>query len=204
MFTRELLDKIKSVTNEILFSKAAENFATEKLKDSEVEVKYSELVVGSDVFVSSPDGDTPIEDGTHILDSGVSFVTADGKITEVIEAPVEDEVKEELAEDEKVDEDEKAKEELAEEVQPNQELLEKIASLEAEIASIKEALQPKEENKADEEFSKLKNDVKAIAELLSTIAKTPVEFSKVDNRIESIDSKNEKLRALADIISPKK
>lgn len=199
MFTKELLEKIKSVTNEILFHKA-EKFATEKLKDSEDVVKYSELVVGAEVSKSSPDGDTPIEDGTHVLDSGVSFVTVDGKITEVIEAPVEEEVKEELAEEEKEVEEE-AKEELAEE--PNQELLEKIASLEAEIASIKEALQPKEKE-VDEDFTKLQDDVKAIAELLSAIAKTPAEFSRVDQRNESIDSKNEKLRALADIISPKK
>lgn len=201
MFNKELLEKIKKVTNEILFHKVAD-FATEKLKDSEIEIKYSEMVVGGDVFQSSPDGDTPIEDGTHTLDSGVSFVTVDGKITEVIEAPepAEDEVKEELAEDEKIEEDE-AKEELA--TEPNSELLEKIASLEAEIASIKEALQPKEEE-ADEAFTKLQSDVKAIAEVLNAIAKTPAEFSKVDQRNESIDSKNEKLKALADIISPKK
>lgn len=200
MFTKELLEKIKSVTNEILFHRA-EKFATEKLKDSEDVVKYSELVVGAEVSKSSPDGDTPIEDGTHVLDSGVSFATVDGKITEVIEAPVEEEVKEELAEEEKEVEEDKAKEELAEE--PNQELLEKIAALEAEIASIKEALQPKEKE-VDEDFTKLQDDVKAIAELLSAIAKTPAEFSRVDQRNESIDSKNEKLKALAEIISTKK
>lgn len=196
MFTKDLINKIKAVTKEIF---GAENFASEKLKDSEVEVKYSELVVGAEVSQSSPDGDTPIEDGTHILDSGISFITVAGVITEIIEAPAEEEVKEELAEEkvEEEPEEEKAKEELASD---NSELLEKIASLEAEIASIKEALQPKE----NEEFTKLQNDVKGIAEVLNLLAKMPAEFSKVDNRNESIDSKNEKLKALADIISLKK
>ncbi|RZJ48906.1 MAG: hypothetical protein EOO44_19315 [Flavobacterium sp.] len=202
MFNKELLEKIKSVTKQIF---GTENFATEKLKDSEVEVKYSELIVGAQVTQSSPDGDTPVDDGTHILDSGISFTTVDGKITEVIEAPEEvEEVKEELAEEEKVEEtkEEEVKEELA--TEDNSELLEKIASLEAEIASIKEALSQPKEKEVDEAFTKLENDVKAIAEVLNLLAKTPAEFSKVDNRIESIDSKNEKLKALADIISLKK
>lgn len=198
MFTKDLINKIKAVTKEIF---GAENFASEKLKDSEVEVKYSELIVGAEVSQSSPDGDTPIEDGTHVLDSGISFITVAGVITEIIEAPAEEEVKEELAEEEKVEEkpedEEKAKEELAAD---NTELLEKIASLEAEIASIKEALQPKE----NEEFTKLQNDVKGIAEVLNLLAKMPAEFSKVDQRNESIDSKNDRLKEMASIISQKK
>jgi Mg2+ and Co2+ transporter CorA len=204
MFTKDLLNKIKSVTNEILFG--AESFTTEKLKDSEVEVKYGVLEVGADVSMSSPQGDVPVEDGTHVLDSGVSFITVGGKVTEVIEAPAtaeDEEVKEELAEEETKEEkvEEEVKEDLADD--KTAELLAKIEALEAEIALIKDALKP-EEPKEDEAFTKLQADVKQIAELLSAIAKTPVEFSKTDNRAESADSKNDKLKAMADIISMKK
>lgn len=201
MLGKELLEKIKQVTSEILFHKEKEievNFTTEKLKDSDVSVKYSELVIGSPVFQSSGDGDVAIENGTYVLDSGVSFVTVDGLISEVIEAP---EAVEELAKEDEVEEPAEAKEEPKAD---NSELLQKIEALEAEIASIKEGLKTKEEPKENEAFTKLDNDVKALAELLSAIAKTPVEFSKIDNSPVAVDSKNDKLKHLADIISMKK
>jgi hypothetical protein len=206
MLGKELLEKIKQVTNQILFQaeeKVAENFTAEKLNDSDVEVKYSELAVGQPVFQSSPAGDVPVENGTHVLDSGISFVTVDGLITEVIEAP---EAVEELAKEEDKVEETKADDEVKkdEKLADNSELLQKIEALEAEIASIKEALKPKEDSTKDEAFTKLDGEVKALAGLLSAIAKIPVEFSKIDTSAQMQDAKNDRLKALADIISLKK
>ena len=198
MLAKELLDKIKKVTNEILFRSQPEVFKTEKLKDSEVEVKYSELKVGEPVFQSSADGDVAIDNGTYVTDSGVSFTTVDGVITEVLEAQ-EEELAEEVKEEEAPAEEEKSEEELATE---DSEVLQKLAALEQEIADIKAELgKPKEDNTA--EFSTLKSDVTAIAELLNAIAKTPAQFSQVDQRNESIDSKMDRLKHLANIISLK-
>jgi hypothetical protein len=202
MLGKDLLEKIKQVTSQILFSSQAETFATEKLKDSEEQVKYSELVVGSPVFKSSASGDVALEDGEYILDSGISFKVADGLISEVLEASEESE---ELAEDKDEESKDEAKDENKEEEKlnaGNSELLQKIEALEAELALIKEALKPQDFTK-EEAFTKLDNDVKAIAELLNAIAKTPVEFSKSDNRIEATDAKNDRLKHLADIISNK-
>lgn len=208
-FTKELLEQIKNVTAKILFQKEKEveevavDFKTEKLKDSEIEIKYSEMAVGSPVFKTSADGDVPAENGDYTTDSGVSFKVVDGLISEIIEAPEAEVEAEDLAKEdvEKPAEEAKPDEPKAD----NSELLQKIESLEAEIASIKEALdKPKEDSKRDEAFAKLDNDVKALAELFSAIAKIPVEFSKTDNRAETADSKNDALKALADIISMKK
>lgn len=200
MIGKELIEKIKQVTKEILFqSEVAETFQTAKLKDSEKEVKYNSLEVGSDVFISGSDGDEIAPDETYNLDNGVSFIVVEGKISEVVAGESEEEVEEELAVEEAVKEDE-AKPEDEVENSTEDELKEKIAALEAELADLKSAL---ESQVKSEDFSKLQNDVKAVAELLAAIANTPSEFSRTDNRIEASDSKNERLNNLASIISKK-
>lgn len=202
MIGKELLDKIRQVTNEILFhQEVAEAFQTAKLKDSEKEVKYSSLEIGSDVYVSSGTGDQPAADGTYELDNGDSFTVVEGKISEVIagEKP-EEEAPEEVAVEAAASEEAKPEEEAA---PAEKELKEKIAALEAELAELKSALDQEKQAKSSE-FSKLEGDVKAIAELLKAIAGTPSEFSRTDNRVEASDSKNERLQNLASIISKSK
>lgn len=195
MIGKELLDKIRQVTNEILFhSEVAETFQTAKLKDGEQEVKYSSLEVGSDVYVSSGTGDEKAVDGTYVLDNGDSFIVKDGKISEVVAG----EKPEELAVEEAV-----KPEEVKPDAPAEKELKEKIAALEAELADLKSALETEKQAKTGE-FSKLEGDVKAIAELLKAIAGTPAEFSRTDNRVEASDSKNERLKYVASIISKSK
>ncbi len=200
MIGKELIEKIKQVTKEILFqSEVAETFQTAKLKVSEKEVKYNSLEVGSDVFISGSNGDEIAPDETYNLDNGVSFIVVEGKISEVVAGESEEEVEEELAVEEAVEETE-AKPEDEVVTATEDELKEKIAALEAELADLKSAL---ESQVKSEDFSKLQNDVKSVAELLAAIANTPSEFSRTDNRIEASDSKNERLNNLASIISKK-
>jgi hypothetical protein len=204
MLGKDLLNKIKAVTDAILFQSEVKEpeaivFASEKLKDSEQEVKYSELAVGSDVFISGANGDEPATDGEYVLDSGISFKVLDGKISEVVEAPVEEEVApEELA----VEEPEVA-DEVAPEAKPaDDESKQKIAELEAKIAELEAQLKKQNDFSVDE-FSTLKNDVKSMAEILKALANTPAEFSQTDSRAEANDFKTEKLNYLASIISNK-
>lgn len=205
MLGKELLQKIAKVTNEILFHSNAVDFKSEKLKDSEQEVKYSELAVGSDVSISSAAGDEVAPDGQYDTDSGVSFVVVDGKISEILSNP-EPEVEEELAVEEPAKEDEKEKEKEEElSTDKESELESKIAELQDQLAALQAELQAEKEKESvsPTEFSGLKKDVLAITELLSAIGKTPAEFSKTDERAEALDSKNDRLKSLASIISKK-
>jgi hypothetical protein len=203
MFSKELLNKIADVTKQILFhSDKPVEFKSEKLKDSETEIKYSELAVGSEVSISSAAGDEVAPDGQYDTDSGVSFIVVEGKISEIVTNP-EPEVKpEELAVEEPAKEAEAEKEE---EPAKESELEQKIAELQDQLAALQAELEEEKskESVSPSEFSTLKNDVLAIAELLSAIAKTPAEFSKTDERAEAQDSKNDRLRELAGIISKK-
>ena len=213
MLGKELLQKIKQVTNEILFQSeekpVLENFKTEKQKDSEVEVKYSELAVGSEVYISSASGDELASAGQYDLDSGVSFIVGeDGKISEVLAGEPEPEVEEELAEPAKEDEPKEEEAPAEEPTDKVSELKEKIAELQSQLAELESAFktETEKESVSPSKFSALEKDVKSLAELLSAIAATPSEFSKTDDRAESTDSKNEKndrLKHLADIISQK-
>lgn len=210
MLGKELLQKIKQVTNEILFHQekpVLENFKTEKLKDSETEVKYSELAVGNEVYISSSTGDELATAGQYDTDTASFIVGEDGKISEVKAGEPEPDVEEELAEPAK--EDEPKDDAPAEQPTDKQSELEaKIAELQSQLAELESALEKEKgkESVSPSEFSALQNDVKNIAELLSAIANTPSEFSKTDERPEATDSKNEKndrLKHLADIISQK-
>lgn len=58
-------------------------FTTAKVVGSETEVEYAENAVGVEVYVKG-EGSTPATDGQYDLESGDSFIVADGKISEVL------------------------------------------------------------------------------------------------------------------------
>ncbi|WP_316797322.1 hypothetical protein [Pedobacter agri] len=184
---KDLVNKLNKVL------KFSSEFKTEKVKDSDQVLEYSELVVGADVFVSGSTGSEVAKDGNYKLDSGVEFEVRDGKISEIKEeAPVE-EVTEELA----VEETEEDKVEDASASDREAELLKEIEDLKEEIKKLKSDFSSMP-TKAD-----LERFQTELTEEFKKLEAIPTQFSKTDNRIELTDSVDDKYKNLAKLFAKK-
>ena len=115
-------------------------------------LRVDDIAVDQSVQEVTEDGLVDVEDGTYVLEDGVSLVVSGGVITEIMEAEAEEEVvEEEMSEenaDESKEEEEEEKVELEEE-DPMEKVVEEIKSyidskfesIEKENADLKEKVE---------------------------------------------------------------
>lgn len=173
----------------------SETFVTQKIKDSEQSLEYSELVVDAEVFISTASGSEVAPNGDYILADGSEIKVADGKISEVVKQAAEEidvEPAQELATEE---EDKKEEDAPVADESKEAELQAKIDELTAELEKLKAGFSAFP-TKAD--LEKFQSDLTAELKKLENI---PAEFSKVDNRVELQDSTEDRFKVLARALS---
>lgn len=190
---------------------------------TEGELQISSKEVGGKVEQVQPDGSlAPVEDGDYPMEDGMTYVVKDGLITE-IKSPEQPEDTEVVSVEDSKDKPEEDKEEekmedvpAEEPVQPEEdskvtELEGKVAELEAKVeemakameSMIAEMLGKEVESLKSETLSAIQQFTKTVEEMnsnIKTLAKTPVEFSKTNDKPSIQDSKHEKMMKLYNIL----
>jgi len=186
---KNILEKFNKVMN---FK--SETFISQKIKDAEQSLEYSELVEGAEVLISTPTGSEVAPDGDYVLADGSEIKVADGKISEVVKQAAE-EVEAEPAQELATDEDKKEKDAPVADESKEAELQAKIDELTAELEKLKAGFSAYP-TKAD--LEKFSSDLTAELKKLENI---PAQISKVDNRVELSDNPNAKYLAMAERFS---
>lgn len=191
------MDKKKSILAEI---KKLINFTTEvkfadaKSGDLIVRVEADDFATELPLLIVTPDGVIPAEDGDYPLEDGRVLTAVGGLIDSILEAPVAEEVTEETAvieemEEEVVVEEEVKVEDLEEEVKDAVE--ERVTELEKKIEEM-EALftEMLSATKATAEFSKVVED-----KIENFIKGTPaeLEFKGVKSGYQAIKEENKSM-----------
>ncbi|WP_185217508.1 hypothetical protein [Sphingobacterium mizutaii] len=162
---KDLINKLDKV---LKFSK--QSFKISKIKSSDTEVEYAELVEGAEVLVSSSQGSTVATDGEYELENGDKFIVKDGVIAEVISIQPEEKVEEM----EKEDEEEKIEEVIEEVEAPEEEETVEIDITEetVETSEGEESESKEDEKKEKHEVNKveaLKAEVEALKEMIEAL-----------------------------------
>jgi predicted peroxiredoxin len=177
---------------------------------SAAEIKISDKSVGGKVEMINADGTlAPIPDGDYIMDDGFSFSVKDGLITAIIgqeEQPVEagedykesgdTKMEEVTVEVEPVGEEETEPSDMEEMKKQIAELYKMFEELYSMLDGIK--LQNAENLKAIGQFN---SEVKTLNDNIQTLAKVPVEFSKVNKSVQTEETKEERLMEVAKLLS---
>lgn len=159
---KDLINKLDKV---LKFSK--ESFKISKIKSSDTEVEYAELVEGAEVLVSSSTGSTVATDGEYELENGDKFIVKDGVIAEILSVKPEEEVEEM----EKEDEEEKIEEVIEEVKAPEDEKVEIDITEEVETSEGEESESKEDEKEKHEvnEIEALKAEVQTLKEMIEQL-----------------------------------
>lgn len=171
---------------------------------SDSELKISDKSVGGKVEQINSDGTlTPVEDGDYVMQDGFSFTVKGGVIDSIVgqEKPVEQAVENDTSKEVETPEEE-ATETPEQEAEDETKVDERLTALEQTVEEIKTMLdsmkmEKMESIKSIESFSSI---VKELNENIQTLAKVPVEFSKVNKTVNVEESKEEKLFQMASMI----
>lgn len=158
---KDLINKLDKV---LKFSK--ESFKISKIKSSDTEVEYAELVEGAEVLVSSSTGSTVATDGEYELENGDKFIVKDGVITEILSVKPEEEVEEM----EKEDEEEKIEEVIEEVKAPEDEKVEIDITEEVEESKSEEEVEEDEKEELEvNEIEALKAELQTLKEMIEQL-----------------------------------
>jgi rubrerythrin len=182
-----------------------QTFAMIKSADGELELTYEgeALAEGLDIFVVTADGNVPAPDGSHDLEGGVTIVTVDGKISEIMETPVEaeEEVLEEDAEEALEDHEEEMEEDIAEDLEEHVEPEGEAAMDEEVIVAVVEAVKD-----AVEEMTKdMEERLKDMEDKMSKFSSAPASDKTIATSLsksKKAESKHSSL--MKDLIAKKK
>ena len=201
----ELIENVKKM----LFGSQTEiKMAEAKLEDGTVVyTDSSSFEVGAEVYTLDENGNkVPVFDAEHKLEDGTVVATVGGKITEIkplenLEEKKDEEVKEEMVEE--------VKEEKKEEMVEEEDLLKRIAELEAKIAALEMAQDEmgKKMMVKEQEMSKVQEATVFLAEEFSkTPAGEKVELKTsgyVNNFKRDASTRENRLKELMTIINKK-
>jgi len=173
--------------------------ANAKLKDGTELVIEGDLTEGVAVFVVTDEGNIPLPDGSYELEDGQLITVLDGLITEVSDAPVEDE--EPVEEEAEVDPDT--------ETEPDTEvsLEDKIIAIEERLSKLEEKLTDVEASadKSKQENEDLKKNNEDLSKDNDTLTEKVDEFetqlSKMDGAKPVSKKKSESTINLSDDVS---
>jgi hypothetical protein len=177
--------------------KQVEKFEAVKVSDSEDLVEYgADLVVGTEVSISSSAGSVTAPDGEYKLVNGAVFTVKDGKVDAIskeIDAPVENE---ELAGEEPESKEEKPVDEAvkSEDVKV---LEDKVSKLEDMVKALTEAvgLVP-----SAEDLNSFKSELTGVNKSIQKLSEIPTQLS-ADNRVELKETEIDKYKRIAALYS---
>ena len=165
-----------------------QSFAEIKTEDGELTLTYEgeALAEGLEIFIVTADGNVSAPDGTHALEGGVSIVTKDGKIEQIMEteAPAEEEG-EEISAAEHEDEEESLMEDDEEPMADHEEeeqMMDPVADIAEEVTEeVAEEVADAVESAIDEEV------VAAVAEAVKSVVE---EMKKdMEERMKELEDK---------------
>jgi len=188
---------------------------------SATELVVTDKTVGSDVqLVDSTGVSAPAPDGDYVMEDGFSFTVKDGKIESIIgeeqpvevvepvdaaievvpaEEPVVEVPIEEVPEVEEVPEEDITDAKMMELEMKVTELETKFSELSAKVDEL--SAQKMEAEQAVENFNKVVNELNTN---MKTLANIPVQFSKVSNDVKQVETNNENINNLINILGKKK